>query len=337
MRVRRPKVSIVVLNWRGEAETATCVASVLGQRYLGPIEIIVVDNESTNASRRRLAELEGCRVLPLGRNLGFAGGMNAGAQAATGELLGLLNNDLVIAPDWVERGVGVLFSRADVGIVGGASYVWDADNPPFSESNRTWGRHYLDSVSGSATLTRAGLGRTEVWALDGSNLFIRRSLWERVGGFDADYFAYGEDIDLCARCAAAGAVLLYEPTMRTWHRRNASSNRLPLRRLYWSRRNHLSNVAKHFPEAEWRKSVRRLSAEYVWYGLSGRATGVRSRGQSPRLDTRTRVASVAAGAWGSFHGRHLTAKRRDVLALGLHDERWRDRLDVHNDALANHV
>jgi len=336
MKPLSPIVSLVVLNWQGEEDTARCVESIRAQSCDASIEVIVVDNESTQESRSKLKAIGDCRLVATPRNLGFAGGMNAGAAVASGDPIGLLNNDLVLASDWVQRGLELLAARPDVGMIGGLSYFWDDANPPYSEANDAWSFPIVDPASGAGTL-RQSLGTfTEVSALDGSNLLIRKNLWQRVGGFDADYFAYGEDLDMSARCSAAGFQLVYEPAMRTWHRRHASSNRMRLRRAYWSRRNHLYNVAKHFSEREWRGRTRRLSVDYIWYGVSGRDAGLRARSRSRKLDLRTRCASLAAGLWGCTHGHRLANKRRAVVAEGLHDEQWTDKVRQRNLSLVHH-
>ena len=332
----RPSVSLVVLNWHVEEDTARCVESIRAQRCRASIEVIVVDNESTEESRKGLEAIGGCRIVRARRNLGFAGGMNVGASVATGDVIGLLNNDLVLAADWVQQGLDSLDSNPSLGMLGGTSFFWDDANPLYCQDNDAWVFHIVDPLSGASTLSGHCPNTSEVSSLDGSNLLIRRDLWTRVGGFDPDYFAYGEDLDLSARCSAAGFRLVYKPAMRTWHQRNASSDRFRLRRIFWSRRNHLYNVAKHFPEGEWRQRTWRLSADYIWYGVSGRASGLRASAQSPRLDTRTRAASVAAGLWGCTHRGHLARKRTEVLAQGLHDELWTAKVRQRNLLYAEH-
>ena len=124
--------SIVVLNWKDEVATARCVASVRQLEGVEDCEIIVVDNESTEASRRALAGLGDLRILPLDNNRGFAGGMNAALDIARGAHIALLNNDLVVDPAWLNEGLRV-FRDPTAGIVGGASLEWDGYGLPSHE------------------------------------------------------------------------------------------------------------------------------------------------------------------------------------------------------------
>jgi GT2 family glycosyltransferase len=329
----RPLVSLVILNWRGEDATAQCVDSAAGQDCDARVEIIVVDNQSAATSRERLSQTSADIVVPCSRNLGFGGGMNAGAAVARGVVIGLLNNDLVLAPDWLQHGLNLLAQRPDVAMVGGLSYRWDDKNPLFSEANDASSYHRVDHESGTTTLLREQTEATDVSSLDGSNLLIRRAVWDQLRGFDPDYFAYGEDLDLSARCSAIGWSVAFEPAMRTWHRRNASSDRTPFRRAYRSRRNHLYNVARHFPEREWRPRVRRLSIDYLWCGLAGRTGGLRSWSEATRIGPTERLASVAAGLTGCINAGKLATKRAEVIRLGHHDERWTEKVRIRNGLL----
>src|SRR5206468_372324 len=114
-----PVVSFVVLNWHNEPATRGCVETVLRQRRDLEKEIVVVDNESTPDSRARLAGGP-WRLIALDSNRGFTGGMNAGAAATHGRFVALLNNDLRLAGDWLERGLEAMTDER-VGIVGGRS------------------------------------------------------------------------------------------------------------------------------------------------------------------------------------------------------------------------
>ena len=322
-------VSIIVLNWRGERDTARCVQSVQAQCCSASVEIIVVDNESTEESKASIERIGGCQVVTSPRNLGFCGGMNAGAAVASGEVIGLLNNDLVLAPDWIQRGLDLLDARPDVGMLGGVSYLWDNSNAVYDENNEVWGLAIVDPLWGSSTLSNGQSSLSEVSALDGSNLLIRsRCLANGLADLMRTISAYGEDVDLSARCSAAGFRIFYEPAMRTWHRRNVSSGpRFRLRREFWSRRNHIYNIAKHFPELEWRYRTTRIARDYLWYGTSGRATGIRAARSGDSIGPAwTRVACIAAGLWGYTHRQRLIRKRREVVALGLHDELWTQKV-----------
>ena len=295
--MRAPLVSFVVLNWRNEASTRGCIETILRQRRDVEKEIVVVDNESTAETRARLAGGR-WRLIALDENRGFTGGMNAGAAATRGSFVALLNNDLRLADDWLDRGLEAM-SDDGVGIVGG-------------RSGHTIPR--VDPDAGFTQLLDVEVRRGQVASVDGSHLLIRRAAWEELGGLDDDFFAYYEEADLCARALAAGWGVFYEPAMRVWHKRGMSSDRIPVRRSYLAKRNRLIWIAKHFPRGRWRRMTASAVAEYLGGAIR------------PRADRAERLAGLWAAAWWATHQRWLGAKRRRAIAAGQHDEAYVERL-----------
>ena len=95
------KASVIVLSWNGMDYLEDCLKAVLSQDYAG-FEVIVVDNGSTDGSADLVAErFPQVQLIRNERNLGFAAGNNVGLQAATGDVLILLNQDTVVQPGWL--------------------------------------------------------------------------------------------------------------------------------------------------------------------------------------------------------------------------------------------
>jgi GT2 family glycosyltransferase len=300
-----PVVTFVILNWRQEDETLACVDSVLSQDAGVRAEIVIVDNESTEESRARLAPGP-WRLVALERNRGFAGGMNAGAAAAGGGLLAFLNNDVRLPADWLRRGLTALADRR-VGILGGRSR---RDGP--DGATHTLPR--VDPDAGFSQLLGVEARAADVASVDGSHLLVRKSAWDELDGFDDDFFAYYEEVDLCARALALGWAVRYEPGLEVWHRRGLSSDGVAVRRSYWAKRNRLIVIAKHFPARRWRRMTAAAAAEYVSLAF---------RGDRPRGE---RLGALWAAAWWLTHPRRLGRKRRDALRTGHHDAGYADRL-----------
>jgi GT2 family glycosyltransferase len=319
--VSAPLVSFIVLNWHAEESTLRCVDSIRAQRTEARTEIVVVDNESTLDSRRRLTGGP-FRIVALDGNRGFTGGMNAGAAAAEGDFLALLNNDLVLSPDWLATGLAAMEDPA-VGLVGGRSDD-GSQGQPDGESGFTLPR--IDPDGGFSKLLRVEAPRTAVASVDGSHLLARREAWDATGGFDEDFFAYYDEVDFCARVWATGWQVLYEPGLTVWHQRGLSSDRLPLRRSYWAKRNRLLFVAKHFPAGSWLRMTRRAAAEYASDALIGRSGGLRGPRSAPALPPSERLASLLAALWWATHVRELSRRRRRAIAQGQHDEGYRERV-----------
>ena len=219
-----PSVVVVVLNWCGEADTAACLESLARSDYPA-LQVLLVDNGSPDGSGERLhAAFPHAPYLQTGRNLGFTGGNNRGiawARAQGAELVVVLNNDTVVAPDCISRLVAAVGAGPDVGAVAPTMLVHDAPD-------RVW------YAGGTLSLVR-GIGRhrgegardpgvdaagdaVEVSFLTGCCMLLTRRALDAVGGFEESYFAYGEDVDLSFRLARAGFRLLHEPRARLWHR-----------------------------------------------------------------------------------------------------------------------
>ena len=333
-----PNSTLVVLNWHSEEATARCVDSLHGLDGAEDCEVLVVDNESTPSSREALGRLDRVTVVPLGTNRGFAGGMNAGISAARGDYIGLLNNDLVVDPGWLGAGLRAL-EGPSVGIVGGQQFPWDGESAQLSCEIGTRGSGkdhaatreaglamvHVDPQRGFAVLGTAPSGRRPVAGVDGCNLLARAALLHRLGGFDPDYFAYGEDVDLCARAWALGYETVFEPAMRVWHRRGASSDRVARQRAFWAARNQLTTIAKHFAEASWKRTVALVALEHLSDATVGHPGGIRSK-EAKQLSRDERLGRVQAALWPVTHGRWLAAKRAAAIAAGQHDEGYTEHL-----------
>lgn len=202
------RVAAVVLNWNGGDENLACVESLLAQG--AAVErLIFVDNGSCDGSWERVvARFPQVELLRNARNLGFGGGNNAGIAAALAhgvDAVLVVNNDVVVEPGTVARLAQELEREPEVGVVGprvlyreNPSRVWAAGGMLTWRQNLTTLLGF-DQPDGSAwRVTR------DVDYVIGCTMLIRRELLERIGGFDADYFAYTEDVDFCLRAERAG-------------------------------------------------------------------------------------------------------------------------------------
>lgn len=164
-------------------------------------EIIFVDDGSTDGTREWLATLTPpCRAELNATNLGFAGACNRGAALARGELLFFLNNDLVLLPGWFEP-LRELLARPDAGLVGNVQL-----NARTGALDHT-GVCFDGKGKPTHERTRPLLARLRGWrdvpATTGACCALRKTTWDRLGGFDEAFRNGGEDIDLCLRARAA--------------------------------------------------------------------------------------------------------------------------------------
>ena len=212
-----PRVSIVMPVFNKIAYTTACLRSIAAHAGPTPFEVIVVDDESSDATAQRLADVEGIRVLRNARNLGFIGSCNAGAAAAKGELLLFLNNDTQMTPGWLEPLVRCIDEAPDAGLVG-AKLIYpdgrlqEAGGIIFNDGSG-WNYGRFDDPDDPRYAFRR-----EADYCSGAAILLRRELFRRLGAFDLRYApAYYEDTDLAFAVRNAGCKVYYEPASTVVH------------------------------------------------------------------------------------------------------------------------
>lgn len=207
-------MATVIVAYDSEAELPETLAALREQLQPGD-ELVVVDNASSDASAR-VAEAAGAKVIPMGRNAGFAGGCHAGAQATDAPLLFFCNPDARPAPGAISALRATAEARPDWG-------AWQAlvTLPGGVEVNTSGGvTHWLgmgwSGAHGAAVADVGDAPRTVSFA-SGAALVIRREAWDAVGGFEDAYFMYGEDLDLSLRLRLAGWGVGVTPEARVEH------------------------------------------------------------------------------------------------------------------------
>jgi GT2 family glycosyltransferase len=258
-------VSVVIPVWNGLRWLDGCLGSLVGQT-LPAHETIVVDNGSVDGSVEFVRERFGdVTVIELGVNTGFAAAANRGIDAAEGELVTLLNTDVVLAPEWLERMTGAL--AGDPGCASVACKLLSLDRPQIvydagdvlrrDGACEQRGRFGLDDGRFDAP--------GEVFGACAGAALYRRDAVVSVGGFDERYFAYLEDVDLALRLRLHGWRCRYEPVI-AWHAGEGSSHQLPGGHRLLVERNTLVLVAKAFP-LRWLPFVAYRQLGWGWHAL----------------------------------------------------------------------
>nr|WP_156756769.1 glycosyltransferase [Actinokineospora pegani] len=253
-----PVVSVVVVNFRGAADTAACVRSLRADLDYPPdrLQVVVVDNGAHDAAE--LAGLEGVELVVSPENLGFAGGCNLGVEHATGTVLAFLNNDARPHPDWLRAAVRVLAAQPDVAAVASKVLDWDGAAIDFVDGGLTWfgmgyKRHAGLPDDGSHDAARDVLFAT------GSAMVVRAGAFRALDGFDERFFMFYEDVDLGWRLNLRGWRVRFEPTSLTYHRHHASMARVDTednaRELFLLERNALLALYKNLSDATLAKAL----------------------------------------------------------------------------------
>lgn len=224
------KVSVAVLSWNGRHHLEHCLPALRAQRDPGvEWEVLVLDNGSWDDTgewvRERHPEV---RLVRSEVNLGFCAGNNRLAREADGDALVLLNNDTRPERDWLAALVDALASApADVAAVSGKIVDWNGERLDFARGVMTFDGHAFQKDFGRP-LDRVAIPRhgSELLFACGGNMIVRRDAYLGAGGFDEDYFAYLEDVDLGWRLWQQGWRILFAPGAVVRHRSMATSNLL---------------------------------------------------------------------------------------------------------------
>ena len=238
----RPTLSVLIVAWNSREELARTLPALLPE--LGAEdELIVVDNDSADGTAEAAQELAPrARVVRTGANLGFAAGCNAGAAAASGELLVVLNPDAAPLP-----GFGEAIRRPWVESRGWAAWqalVADAGGTRINSAGNPI--HFTGIVwaGGHGTPIAAAPAAGEVTVLSGACLAIPLDTWHQVGGLPERFFLYHEDVDLSLRLRLRGGTLGIEPAAVVDHDYEFGAREHKWR---WLERNRLAFLVRAYP------------------------------------------------------------------------------------------
>ena len=219
-RIESADVTIVVLNWQRPDETIACLES-LHAAALGGARILVVDNGSQDDSIERIhARFPAQEILSLPFNEGYAGGNDAGIRAALtagAKAVLLLNNDAVVAPDFLDPLVWVLNSHSRIAAVSSATLRPDRETLEVAWLRVHFGYGLIRRIGVHAMPSEGYNDRREVPVVVGCSLLIAADALRQVGALDEAYFAYHEDVDWCFRVRDAGWEVHYQPLSRVYH------------------------------------------------------------------------------------------------------------------------
>ena len=234
-----PLVSIIVVSYETREMTLECLRSVVRETTDLPFEILVIDNDSKDGSHQAIDEEFGGDsrfiIEKSEDNLGFAGANNEMAKQARGRYVLLLNPDTVVLDNAIGRLLAFAQEHPENRIWGGRTLFDDGSLNPTS----CWGEYTLWSqfcryaglthlAPDSPIFNTRGYGGwqrdsvREVGVITGCFLMIEKDDWDLLGGFDPEFFMYGEEVDLCLRGRARGFRPIMSPDATIIHHGGAS-------------------------------------------------------------------------------------------------------------------
>ena len=242
-------LAVIVVNWNGDSHLRACLQALRLQTYVA-FRAIVVDNASTDGSERIVIEMHDPRfsLMQLPTNVGFAGANNAGvAQCADCDWIALLNPDAFPEPTWLAELLAA--TQTYPGAAGFGSHLIDAKLPSLSDgtgdsyhvSGRPFRRDHGTTVE--ASHRRPG----PIFAPCAAAALYSRQAWQKVGGFDEDFFCYLEDVDLAFRLRLLGLDFRYVPTAICHHVGSAITGRRSNFSCYYGQRNLVWTYVKNMP------------------------------------------------------------------------------------------
>jgi len=218
-----PTVSVVIVNWNGLHYLQDCLTSL--RACSERLEIIVVDNASTDGSIEYLKQQADVQLITNSSNLGFAEGNNLGMRQATGDFVLLLNNDTIVERNFLAP---LLQAMADPHVGACQCKTLTPTDPPMIDaygSCMTWTGFLLHHKYGQPDVPATP--PFEIFAAKAAAFLLRRAALDDAGDFDPDFFAYLEDSDLSWRLWLAGWKIMCVPESVVFHVAGATARKLP--------------------------------------------------------------------------------------------------------------
>ena len=283
-------VSAIIPTWN-RADLLRSILINLGGQTRPPDQVIVVDNGSTDATQLVAREFPvDLAVLP--ENRGFAAAVNEGIRRAKGDWLLILNNDVVLEPEWLAR---LLASAEQENALFAAGKLLRMDAQTLDGS---W-----DLVSRAAYAWRCGFGRPDgaVWSSRRKISFVpmtaalfHRRVFEQIGLLETRFESYYEDVDFGVRCVLAGIEGIYEPAAVALHMGKTTFGKGDRRVMFLSARNQVLLLAKHYPA----ETLRR----FAWPILVGQVLAVLAAAKKGHLLAAVRGKWDGLRQWSTFRG-----------------------------------
>jgi GT2 family glycosyltransferase len=228
-------VSFIIVNYNGEKTLRKCLKSVVNQDFAKEkMEIIVVDNNSSDKSERIVKKFKGVKLIKNKRNVGFCKGNNIGIKVSKGSFIALINNDAVLEKKWCGKMIEKISGDEKIGVLGcrinygDSEEIWAAGAeiifPGFAKHLKLNEEKEVDYVAFAAAL-------------------IRKSSLKN-GGFDEKFFMYGEDAEMCKRIRLKGFRVVLYP--RAIARHYVEKNRVSANEEYYINRNRAYYYTKFY-------------------------------------------------------------------------------------------
>jgi GT2 family glycosyltransferase len=257
----KPKIAIVILNWNGKKLFDTFLPSVIRNSKGPDIKLIIADNGSTDGSvdllKKNYPEVT---LIELHENYGFAEGYNRALKNIKADYYVLLNSDVEVTPGWLDAGIKPFEKDENTAVV----------QPKILNYKKSYKFEYAGAAGGFIDKFGYPFCRGRIlnkmepdvgqynkpapifWA-SGACMFIKADIYRESGGFDGDFWAHMEEIDLCWRLKNKGYKILYEPSCVVFHLGGGTLPYNSPKKVYLNFRNNLFMLFKNLPRNKFNK------------------------------------------------------------------------------------
>lgn len=247
------KIAVVILNWNGTDLLRQFLPSVV--KYSPEATVYVADNASTDDSVKVVqTEFPSVKIIQNTGNFGYAKGYNLALEQITEPYLALVNSDIEVTKNWLAPIINIFDTQNETAII--QPKLLDFKNKSHFEYAGAAGG-YIDKFGYPYCKGRIfnslekDLGQynkeTEVFWATGACFFIRNEIFKKLNGFDDDFFAHQEEIDLCWRAFNLGFKSKYCPASVVYHVGGATLNEANPKKTYLNFRNSLLMLTKNLP------------------------------------------------------------------------------------------
>lgn len=232
------ELSIIIVNWNTKNFIEKCIESIYNNPPSASFEIIIVDNASTDGSQGLIKDrFSNVILIENNENLGFSKANNIGFRRSNGKYILFLNPDTLVHENTLQKSIEFMEDHKDAGIISckhlnpDGSFQSSAFDflPPISIFAYILGLNKLFKISWLRNFSSV----KTVDYVQGSYIMIRREVFQKIGGFDENFFMYGEDADLCKKVWDLGWKVYYLPDISITHYLGGSSRKNPDKLKYF--------------------------------------------------------------------------------------------------------
>lgn len=306
------QVSVIIVNLNGKSLLEECLKSLMKVNYTN-FEIILVDNNSTDQSVEFVKQTyPSVIIIKLDKNRGYAESNNIGAKNSKGEFLLFLNNDTVVTPNFITELVNVM--NSDPKIVICQSFLLKSKDIVDSSGD------FIDSIGVAYSSNEKITDIKEILSARGASMLAKKNVFEKLGGFDEQFYVSFEDVDLGWRAWIMGYKVVVVPKSIVYHLGGKTVNKMESLIAFHGIKNQLAMKITNF---EFFNSIKSLilyfiifgfKAVFIWteYKLKG-STSIKTTRYTLKTATKPSFKRILKSVIWILKNRKYLARKRQIV------------------------